>query len=67
MHDTTKNPHPTGPRSHPGPGREAEPGHELVRQRPRWKTELVIAIVVLLVAAFIILHVTGVVGAKTNM
>ena len=28
---------------------------------------LVIAIVVLLVAAFIILHVTGVVGAKTNM
>ena len=67
MDDTTKNPHPTGPRSYPGTGREAEPGDELVRRRPRWKTVLVIAIVVLLVAAFIILHVTGVVGAKTNM
>jgi hypothetical protein len=28
---------------------------------------LVIAIVVLLAAVFIILHVTGIVGAKTNM
>jgi len=67
MDDTTKKPHPTGPRSYPRVRREAEPGDELVRQRPRWKTVLVIAIVVLLVAAFIILHVTGVVGAKTNM
>jgi len=67
MDDTTKKPHPTGPRSYPRIRREAEPGDELVRQRPRWKTVLVIAIVVLLVAAFIILHVTGVVGAKTNM
>ena len=67
MDDTTKTPHPTGQCSCPGTGREAEPGDELVRRRPRWKTVLVIAIVVLLVAAFIILHVTGVVGAKTNM
>jgi hypothetical protein len=67
MDDTTNNPHPTGPRSYPSTGREAEPGDELVRRRPRWKTALVIAIVALLVAAFIILHVTGVVGAKTNM
>ena len=67
MDDTTKKPHPTGPRSYPRVRREAEPGDELLRQRPRWKTVLVIAIVVLLVAAFIILHVTGVVGAKTNM
>ena len=67
MDDTTKKPHPTGPRSYPRVRREAEPGDELVRQRPRWKTVLVIAIVVLLVAAFIILHLTGVVGAKTNM
>jgi hypothetical protein len=67
MDDTTKKPHPTGPRSYPRIRREAEPGDDLVRQRPRWKTVLVIAIVVLLVAAFIILHVTGVVGAKTNM
>ena len=67
MDDTTKKPHPTGPRSYPRIRREAEPGDELVRQRPRWKTVVVIAIVVLLVAAFIILHVTGVVGAKTNM
>ena len=67
MDDTTKKPHPTGPRSYPRIRREAEPGDELVRQRPRWKTVLVIAIVVFLVAAFIILHVTGVVGAKTNM
>ena len=67
MDDTTKKPHPTGLRSYPRVRREAEPGDELVRQRPRWKTVLVIAIVVLLVAAFIILHVTGVVGAKTNM
>jgi hypothetical protein len=64
MDDTTKNPHLTGPRSYPG---ETEPDDELVRQRPRWKTVLVIAIVVLLVAVFIILHLTGVVGAKTNM
>ena len=67
MDDTTKKPHPTGPRSYPRIRREAEPGDELVRQRPRWRTVLLIAIVVLLVAAFIILHVTGVVGAKTNM
>jgi hypothetical protein len=67
MDDTTKKPHPTGPRSYPRIRREAEPGDELVRQWPRWKTVLVIAIVVLLVAAFIILHITGVVGAKTNM
>ena len=67
MDDTTKKPRPAGPRSYPGIASEAEPDDELVRQRPRWKTVLVIAIVVLLVAAFIILHVTGVVGAKTNM
>jgi hypothetical protein len=67
MDDTTKNPHLTGPRSYPGTAGETEPDDELVRQRPRWKTVLVIAIVVLLVAVFIILHLTGVVGAKTNM
>lgn len=67
MDDTTKNPHQAGPRSYPGTPSETEPDDELVRQRPRWKTVLVIAIVVLLAAAFVILHVTGVVGAKTNM
>ena len=58
---------PDRPAQLPPHQRGAEPGDELVRQRPRWKTVVVIAIVVLLVAAFIILHVTGVVGAKTNM
>jgi hypothetical protein len=34
--------------------------------RPRWKTALVIVIVIAVLALFIVLHVTGVVGAGTN-
>jgi hypothetical protein len=42
-----------------------ESGDGLTPWRPRWKTLMWIIIVVAVVALFIILHVTGVVGAKT--
>lgn len=57
------------PDSQPDPGGStetpAEPQDELAPARPRWKTVMLIVIVVLLIALFVILHVTGVVGAKT--
>jgi hypothetical protein len=34
--------------------------------RPRWKVALVVVIVIAVLVLFIVLHVTGVVGAKTN-
>jgi hypothetical protein len=34
--------------------------------RPRWKVALVIVVVIAVLALFIVLHVTGVVGAGTN-
>ena len=69
MNDQSKQKPPvTGPLSYPGAGTNsrAESEDHLVPRRPRWKTAMWLVIVILLVALFIILHVTGVVGAKTN-
>ena len=68
MKDESKHKPPmTGPLSYPGAGTnsQAEPEEELVPQRPRWKTVMWLVIVILLAALFLILHVTGVVGAGT--
>jgi len=71
MDDASKHQPPvTGPLGYPGAGPDspdsrAESADELVPQRPRWKTVMWLVIVILLFALFIILHVTGVVGAKT--
>ena len=69
MNDESKQESPvTGPLSYSGAGANsrAESEDELVPQRPRWKTVMWLVIVILVVALFIILHVTGVVGAGTN-
>ena len=69
MNDDSKQKSPlTGPLSYPGAGANsrAESEDGLVPQRPRWKTVMWLVMVILVVALFIILHVTGVVGAKTN-
>ena len=57
----------TGALSYPGSGADSrpEPGDELVPRPPRRKTVMWLVIVILLLALFVILHVTGVVGAKT--
>jgi hypothetical protein len=68
MNDESKQKPPvTGPLSYPGAGTNsrAESEDQLVPQRPRWQTVTWLVIVILLVALFIILHLTGVVGAKT--
>ena len=68
MNDQSKQKSPlTGLPGYPGAGPDsrAEPSGELLPRRPRWKTVMWLVIVILLAAVFIILHVTGVVGAKT--
>ena len=65
--ESKRKPPVTGPLSYPGAGTNngAESEDELVPQRPRWKTVMWLVIVILLIALFIILHATGVVGAGT--
>jgi len=41
-------------------------GGVLGTARPRWKVALVIAVAVIVLVLMVVLHVTGVVGAKTN-
>ena len=68
MNDESRQKPPvTGPLSYPGADADSrpEPGDELVPRLPRRKTVMWVVIVILLLVLFIILHVTGVVGAKT--
>jgi cytochrome b561 len=44
-----------------------EPDGGLVPKRPRWQRLLLLAIVIGLLIVVLVLHLSGVVGAKTNM
>ncbi len=51
------------------PGTDDEPGHASLGKPPRprpWSRILVVAIVVLLVAGMVVLHLTGVVGPGSH-
>jgi len=58
----------TDPPRYPGSGSTDGPADDggQPASRARWKTAVVVAAVVVLLAVMIILHVTGVVGAGTN-
>ncbi|NUP46371.1 MAG: hypothetical protein HOW97_03515 [Catenulispora sp.] len=50
--------------AHPDTGTDLEA--EAAAVKPRWKTALWIAAVVAVLALFIVLHLTGVVGAESH-
>jgi len=54
------------PPRHPDISDDTSKAGDSVVPRPRLKVVLVVVIVIAVLALFIALHVTGVVGAKTN-
>ena len=50
--------------AHPDTGTAPDAG--AATARPRWKTALWVAVVIAMLALFIVLHLTGVVGAESH-
>jgi hypothetical protein len=52
--------------AHPDTGTDPDPDAADAAARPRWKTALWVAAVVAVLVLFIVLHLTGVVGAASH-
>ncbi|HLK00566.1 MAG TPA: hypothetical protein VKU39_11750 [Streptosporangiaceae bacterium] len=50
--------------AHPDTG--TDPDADPAAARPRWKTLLWVGVVVVVLALFVVLHLTGVVGAESH-
>lgn len=48
------------------PDTATDPDDEAAAARPRWKTALWVAAIVVVLALFVVLHLTGVVGAESH-
>ena len=55
-----------GPPSHPDTGTTGQDSGPARTARPRWKTAAVVVIVIGLLAAMVILHLTGTLGAGSH-
>ena len=55
-----------GPPSHPDIGTAGQDSGPARTARPRWKTAVIVVIVIAVLAAIVILHLTGTLGAGTH-
>jgi len=55
-----------GPPSHPDTGTTGQDSGPAPTTRPHWKTAVIVVIVIAVLAAIVILHLTGTLGAGTH-
>jgi antibiotic biosynthesis monooxygenase (ABM) superfamily enzyme len=55
-----------GPPSHPDTGITGQDSGAPPTARPRWKTAVIVAIAIAVLAVMVILHLTGTLGAGTH-